>query len=134
MEGTYDEAFELCLKAAPEFAWYNHNTACNPYVSEGKKTIVYEVCEQLGDSGFGAPDMVLMPVGDGCIIGGAHKGFKDLSALGWIEQLPRILGVQAAGSSPRFLLTFRSIADRLWMDSTGYPPCFIALTTGGVRC
>jgi threonine synthase len=40
----------------------------------------------------------MVPVGDGCIIGGVHKGFKDLQALGWIERIPRILGVQAAGS------------------------------------
>jgi threonine synthase len=97
VDGSYDDAFELCLKAAPEFGWYNRNTAYNPYMSEGKKTVVYEVCEQLQ---WQAPDVVLVPVGDGCIIGGVHKGFKDLLALGWIEQMPRIIGVQAAGSSP----------------------------------
>jgi threonine synthase len=47
-----------------------------------------------------APDVVVVPVGDGCIIGGVHKGFKDLVALGWIDRVPRIVGVQAAGSSP----------------------------------
>jgi threonine synthase len=110
VDGTYDDAFELCLQAAPEFGWYNRNTAYNPYMSEGKKTVVYEICEQLGreerGSGSGklggwvAPDVVLVPVGDGCIIGGVHKGFKDLLALGWIDHMPRIVGVQAAGSSP----------------------------------
>jgi threonine synthase len=106
VDGTYDEAFELCLQAAPEFGWYNRNTGYNPYMSEGKKTVAYEICEQLGywEGGtlgrWAAPDVVLVPVGDGCIIGGVHKGFKDLLALGWIEQMPRILGVQAAGSSP----------------------------------
>ncbi|MGC9335687.1 MAG: threonine synthase [Anaerolineae bacterium] len=103
VDGTYDEAFDLCLKAAPEFGWYNRNTAYNPYMSEGKKTVAYEVCEQLataGSASWEAPDVVIVPVGDGCIIGGVHKGFKDLMALGWIERMPRILGVQAAGSSP----------------------------------
>jgi threonine synthase len=106
VDGTYDEAFELCLQAAPEFGWYNRNTGYNPYMSEGKKTVAYEICEQLGNLGiresgkWRAPDVVLVPVGDGCIIGGVHKGFKDLLALGWIEQMPRIVGVQAAGSSP----------------------------------
>jgi threonine synthase len=107
VDGTYDEAFELCLKAAPEFGWYNRNTGYNPYMSEGKKTVAYEVCEQLrgsgpspGDPSLAVPDVVLVPVGDGCIIGGVHKGFRDLLALGWIERMPRILGVQAAGSSP----------------------------------
>ncbi len=108
VDGTYDDAFELCLQAAPAFGWYNRNTAYNPYMSEGKKTVVYEVCEQLarGETGSGnpgswvAPDVVMVPVGDGCIIGGVHKGFRDLQALGWIDQIPRIVGVQAAGSSP----------------------------------
>jgi threonine synthase len=97
VNGTYDDAFELCLEAAPEFGWYNRNTAYNPYMSEGKKTVAFEVCEQLG---WSAPDVVFVPVGDGCIIGGVHKGFKDLLALGWIERMPRIMGVQASGSSP----------------------------------
>jgi len=43
---------------------------------------------------------VMVPVGDGCIIGGVHKGFRDLLALGWLDRMPRIIGVQAAGSSP----------------------------------
>ncbi|MGD9147484.1 MAG: pyridoxal-phosphate dependent enzyme, partial [Anaerolineae bacterium] len=81
VDGTYDDAFELCLEAAPEFGWYNRNTAYNPYMSEGKKTVAYEICEQL--EGWAAPDVVVVPVGDGCIIGGVRKGFKDLLALGW---------------------------------------------------
>jgi threonine synthase len=103
VDGTYDDAFELCLQAAPEFGWYNRNTAYNPYMSEGKKTVAYEVCEQLGATtggGWQAPDVVLVPVGDGCIIGGVHKGFCDLLALGWIEHMPRVVGVQAEGSAP----------------------------------
>ncbi|MGD8624217.1 MAG: threonine synthase [Anaerolineae bacterium] len=103
VEGTYDDAFELCLQAAPEFGWYNRNTAYNPYMSEGKKTVVYEICEQLSRREGGqwrAPDVVFVPVGDGCIIGGVHKGFRDLLALGWIDDVPRIVGVQAASSSP----------------------------------
>jgi threonine synthase len=97
VEGTYDQAFELCLEAARAFGWYNRNTAYNPYMSEGKKTAAYEVCEQ---QGWQAPDAILIPVGDGCIIGGIHKGLRDLAALGWIDHVPRLIGVQAAGSSP----------------------------------
>jgi threonine synthase len=123
VNGTYDQAFELCLEAARTFGWYNRNTGYNPYMSEGKKTVAYEVCEQLGrvgdlaigdrgsgirdrDSesgsrgGFVAPDVIFVPVGDGCIIGGVHKGLRDLLELGWIDHMPRIVGVQAAGSSP----------------------------------
>jgi len=97
VDGTYDQAFDLCLEAARAFNWYNRNTAYNPYMSEGKKTAAYEVCEQLD---WHAPDAILIPVGDGCIIGGIHKGLRDLAALGWIDQMPRLIGVQAAGSSP----------------------------------
>lgn len=105
VEGTYDQAFDLCLEASRAFGWYSRNTAFNPYMSEGKKTAAYEICEQLavgaGQPGFvQAPDVILAPVGDGCIIGGLHKGLRDLAALGWIDRLPRLIGVQAEGSSP----------------------------------
>jgi threonine synthase len=102
VDGTYDDAFELCLQAAPAYGWYNRNTGYNPYMSEGKKTAAYELCEQLGGGECGlwaAPDAVLIPVGDGCIIGGMYKGFQDLLALGWIDRMPRLIGVQAAGSA-----------------------------------
>jgi len=46
------------------------------------------------------PDAILIPVGDGCIIGGVHKGLRDLTALGWIERMPRLIGVQATGCAP----------------------------------
>jgi threonine synthase len=97
VDGTYDQAFELCLEAARAFGWYNRNTAYNPFMSEGKKTVALEICEQLS---WQAPDVITVPVGDGCIIGGVHKGLRDLMALGWIDHMPRIIGVQAAGSSP----------------------------------
>ncbi|HCB48324.1 MAG TPA: threonine synthase [Chloroflexi bacterium] len=99
VKGTYDDAFELCLEAAAEYGWYNRNTAYNPYMTEGKKTASYEICEQLN---WQAPDVIFVSVGDGCIIGGLHKGLKDLLALGWIEQMPRLIGVQAEGSSFMF--------------------------------
>lgn len=96
VEGTYDDAFELCLEVAQHYGWYNRNTAFNPFMSEGKKTCSYEICEQMG---FDVPDKIFVSVGDGCIIGGLHKGLKDFLALGWIEKMPRMYGVQAIGSS-----------------------------------
>jgi threonine synthase len=96
VKGTYDDAFELCLEAAGEYGWYNRNTAYNPYMTEGKKTGSLEICEQLG---WQAPDVIVVSVGDGNIIGGLHKGLKDLLALGWIDHMPRLIGVQAEGSS-----------------------------------
>ncbi len=96
VQGTYDDAFELCLEVAGEYGWYNRNTAYNPYMTEGKKTAAYEIAEQLG---WDVPDAVVVSVGDGCIIGGLHKGFKDLLELGWIGRVPRLIGAQAAGSN-----------------------------------
>ncbi|HXV41938.1 MAG TPA: threonine synthase [Anaerolineae bacterium] len=96
VKGSYDDAFELCLQAARAYGWYNRNTGYNPYMSEGKKTVSYEICEQLS---WQAPDRIFVSVGDGCIIGGVHKGLKDLLALGWIERLPKLMGIQAEGSA-----------------------------------
>jgi threonine synthase len=96
VKGTYDDAFDLCLEAAAEYGWYNRNTAYNPYMTEGKKTASLEICEQLG---WQAPDAIFVSVGDGCIIGGLHKGLKDMLSLGWIDQMPRLIGVQAEGSA-----------------------------------
>lgn len=93
--GNYDAAFDLCTAAVERFGWYNRNTGVNPYVGEGKKTVALEIVEQLA---FRAPDAVFVSVGDGSIIGGVHKGMRDAQALGWIDRLPVIYGVQAAGS------------------------------------
>lgn len=97
VEGTYDQAFDLCLQASKEYGWYSRNTAYNPYLSEGKKTAVLEICEQLG---WEAPDRIFVSVGDGCIIGGLWKGLKDLLALGFIDKMPKLMGVQAEGAAP----------------------------------
>jgi threonine synthase len=96
VKGTYDQAFDLCLAASKKYGWYNRNTGYNPYTTEGKKTAVFEICEQLN---WQVPDRVFVGVGDGSIIGGLHKGFRDLMSLGWIDRIPHLMGVQAAGSA-----------------------------------
>ncbi len=96
VNGSYHQAFDLCLWASDQYGWYNRNTGFNPYMTEGKKTVSYEIWEQLG---FEVPDVVVVSVGDGCIIGGVHKGFADLQRLGWTDRVPRLIGAQAAGSS-----------------------------------
>jgi threonine synthase len=93
--GNYNDAFELATAAVGRWGWYNRNTGVNPYVAEGKKTVALEIVEQLG---FTAPDAIFVSVGDGSIIGGVHKGLKDALTLGWIDMMPRIYGIQAAGS------------------------------------
>ncbi len=103
VEGSYDQAFDLTLEAAEAFGWYCRNTGYNPFTAEGKKTAAYEICEQLrrpGSKGsWAAPEAVFVSVGDGNILSGLHKGFKDLLELGWIERLPRLYGVQSSGSA-----------------------------------
>jgi len=106
VEGTYDQAFDLTLQAAESFGWYCRNTGYNPFTAEGKKTAAFEICEQLtralgaaGEDRWAAPQAVVVSVGDGNIISGLHKGFRDLLDLGWIEAMPRLIGVQATGSA-----------------------------------
>src|SRR6266853_1364802 len=95
VNGSYDDAFDLCIEACDAFGWYNRNTGYNPYLVEGKKTVGLEIAEQLG---WQVPDSVLVPTGDGCIISGVYRGFEDLQRLGMIERIPRMIAVQAEGS------------------------------------
>jgi threonine synthase len=100
VDGVYDDAFELSRMASEEFGWYSRNTGINPFTAEGKKTAGFEIWEQvIYKSGLKKPLTVFVPVGDGNIISGIHKGFKDLMELGWLEQMPRIFGVQPEGSA-----------------------------------
>jgi len=106
VRGTYDQAFDLCLEASAAYGWYSRNTAYNPFLSEGKKTASLEICEQLG---WQAPDKVFVSVGDGCIVGGLGKGLRDLCALGLIDRIPQLIGVQAEGSA---------VLHRAWREGT----------------
>jgi threonine synthase len=110
VDGTYDDAFDLTVKAADEFGWYCRNTGYNPFTAEGKKTAALEIWEwwqhthqkwheKMGADVDHAPLTVFVSVGDGNIISGIHKGFKDLFQLGWLPRIPRIIGVQAEGSA-----------------------------------
>ncbi len=97
VEGNYEQACELCLAASQRFGWYQRTTGYNPYTAEGKKTAAFEIAEQLN---WLVPDRVIVGVGDGNIIGGLWKGFCDLKELGWIDRIPKLTGVQAAGAAP----------------------------------
>ncbi len=101
VDGTYDDAFNLTVEASQEFGWYCRNTGYNPFTAEGKKTAAYEIWEQvlLPNPGGAGRLAIFVSVGDGNIISGIHKGFKDLHALGWLEQMPRLFGVQSEKSA-----------------------------------
>ncbi len=97
VDDSYDRAFELSVEITKKFGFYNRNCAYNPFLVEGKKTVAYEIWEQMG---FEVPDRVYVSIGDGCITSGIYKGFYDLMQLGLSDRLPRIIGVQAAGCNP----------------------------------
>ncbi len=110
VNGSYDDAFDLTIEAANEFNWYCRNTGYNPFTAEGKKTAAFEIWEwwqtareelhsSVGEQSNRPPLTVLVSVGDGNIISGIHKGFKELVQLGWLERSPRLIGVQAEGSA-----------------------------------
>ena len=104
VDGSYEDTFTLSKTAIDRWGWYNRNAAINPYLSEGKKTVSFELMEQLG---WQVPDYVALSVGDGCTIAGVWKGLKDLHSAGFIDRLPRLISVQAEGCCPlnRALLT-----------------------------
>ena len=97
VKGSYEDTFRLSAEAIEEYGWYNRNAAINPYLMEGKKTVSFEIAEQLG---WKMPDYVAVSVGDGCTISGVWKGFKDLFETGFIDRLPRLISVQAEGCCP----------------------------------
>jgi threonine synthase len=96
-EGDYDQAFDESERAREENGWFSRNCAFNPFLVEGKKTVAFEIAEQLG---WRAPDLVVAPVGDGCTLGAAGKGFRELERMGFLDATPRLLGVQAAAIQP----------------------------------
>ena len=97
IKGTYEDTFRISADAISRWGWYNRNAAINPYLMEGKKTVSFEIAEQLD---FNMTDYVAVSVGDGCTISGVWKGFKDLYAAGFIDKLPKLISVQAEGCCP----------------------------------
>ncbi len=107
VKGTYESAFDLCREACSKFGWYDRNGGTNPFLVEGKKTAGLEIAEQFGKT---IPDWVVVSVGDGCTIGGIGKGLEEMKRLGFIDRVPKLLGVQAEGARP-LLNAFRSSND-----------------------
>lgn len=98
VNGSYDEAYDLSMEATEKYGWYNRNAAVNPFQVEGKRTVGLELAEQTGVA-EDIPDWLVFSVGDGCTIAGAWKGFREFYELGYVEDTPQMLGVQAEGAS-----------------------------------
>lgn len=97
VQGTYEQAYELCNACCREYGWYNRNAAINPYLVEGKKTAGLEIAEQCASD---PPQWVSCSIGDGCSIAGVHKGISSMHRMGLIDWSTRMLGVQAEGVAP----------------------------------
>lgn len=95
VQGDYDAAYDLSVRAIATYGWYNRNAAVNCFLVEGKKTAAFEIAEQLD---FDVPDVCVVSVGDGCIVSSLYKGFAQFEALGLTARVPRLIGVQAAGA------------------------------------
>ena len=99
VKGDYQATYALSHEAIKTYGWYDRNAAVNPHLVEGKKTVAYEIIEQLGSQSL---DWVVVSVGDGCTLAGLYKGFYDWYKLGRLSRIPRLLGVQSEGCAPLY--------------------------------
>ncbi len=98
VDGNYDHVNRLCTQIAEEYQWGLVNVNLRPYYAEGSKTVGYEIAEQLG---WRLPDNIVCPMAGGSLIRKIRKAFKELVALGLVEDKPvRFFGAQATGCSP----------------------------------
>jgi threonine synthase len=98
IDGNYDHVNRLCSQIADRYNWGFVNVNLRPYYAEGSKTVGFEIAEQLG---WRLPDNVVVPMAGGSLIVKIRKAFKELVALGLVEDKPvRFFGAQATGCSP----------------------------------
>jgi len=99
VDGLITDAGRIAAEEGGPLGWYDVSTLKEPYRLEGKKTMGYELAEQLG---WRLPDWIVYPTGGGTGLIGMWKAFEELEALGWIRegQRPRMVTVQADGCAP----------------------------------
>ncbi|MCU1660705.1 MAG: Pyridoxal-5-phosphate-dependent protein beta subunit [Pseudonocardia sp.] len=90
------------------FGWLDRNTGANPFTIEAKKTVAFEVWEQLGRR---LPDVMVVPVGDGPTLVALDKGFAELVSCGLAARQTRLIGVQAERCQPAELDPAATVAD-----------------------
>ncbi len=98
VRGYIHHCAEIVTQRTPAEGWFELSTFKEPYRAEGKKTMAYELAEQLcGD----VPDVIMYPTGGGTGLVAMWRAFGELEALGWIgEKRPRMICVQAEGCAP----------------------------------
>jgi len=98
INGNYDHVNRLCSQIGERYNWGFVNVNLRPYYAEGSKTVGFEIAEQLG---WRLPDNVVVPMAGGSLIVKIRKAFKELIALGLVEEKEvRFFGAQATGCSP----------------------------------
>jgi threonine synthase len=98
VNGNYDQVNRLCAEIAGEQDWGFVNVNIRPYYAEGSKTLAFEIAEQLG---WRLPQQVVVPIASGSLLTKIEKGFKELIAIGLVEDRPfKIYGAQAEGCNP----------------------------------
>ena len=98
LDGLISDCGKVVRKGVEEHGWWDLSTLKEPYRVEGKKTMGYELVEQLGGR---LPDAIVYPTGGGTGLIGMWKAFDEMEALGWIgSERPKMFTVQAAGCAP----------------------------------
>ena len=93
--GNFDDALDLVMRSSKDLGLYVLNSV-NPFRPEGQKTAAFEICDQMGD----APDVLVIPVGNGGNSAAYWKGFAEYLEVGLSKRTPRIYGIQATGAAP----------------------------------
>ncbi len=99
VDGLITDAGRIAAERGGPLGWYDVSTLKEPYRVEGKKTMGYELAEQLG---WTYPDWIIYPTGGGTGMVGMWKAFEEMEAIGWMtpQRRPRMVTVQAAGCAP----------------------------------
>ncbi len=98
VDGLIGDAGRIVERLVARRDWFPVATLKEPYRLEGKKTMGFEIAEQLG---WRVPDVIVYPTGGGVGLIGIHKALQELQAVGWIgERLPKLVAVQAEGCAP----------------------------------
>lgn len=98
VDGLVDDCARLLAAGAERNGWFDVSTLKEPYRIEGKKTMGYELAEQLD---WELPEVIVYPTGGGTGLIGMWKAFDELQQLGWIDsRRPRMIVVQPSGCAP----------------------------------
>jgi len=97
VKGNFDESLDIVLKLSEKYKSIYLLNSINPFRIEGQKSLGFEICDQLNQK---TPDRIIVPVGNAGNISAIWKGLKEFNKLGLLNELPKMTGIQAAGSAP----------------------------------